>query len=219
MRRADDELLAAIGRDELFEATDPACERHGVARNVDHHPAVPLLGAYGYEAEVVRVEVGRRVEPRRRPQLSVRCIRPAVVRTVNGGAVRSRTARHQLVAAVAADVEERPYVPVVAADDDDRVVTDPHRPSGTRRDEIGSATRADPTGREEVFALPRQDGFRRVCLLRQHAAATGGIEGTLEGVMGKGSGTRRVRHLTAFSRRPFHRGSGRFLPEEMLHVA
>ena len=150
-------------------------ERRGVARGVDEHPAVPLLGPHRHQGVLGEVEAGGLVVAGSELERAVEGVGPGVVRAVDGVAPDRRVLGLELVAPVAADVVEGPQPTVVAAHQHHAVVTDPQGPAVAGVGQVGRAPRAHPAVGEEVLALPGQDGLGGVGLGGQHPA--GGIRG------------------------------------------
>src|SRR5690606_28891665 len=84
---------------------------------------------------------------------------------------RAPSTLEQLVAAMAARVEEAPQHVVLTTDQEDRVAAHPHRAPTPRHRHVRAAPDADPATAEEHPPLPGQHSLIGVGRGRQHPAA------------------------------------------------
>ena len=169
VRRDGDEVLRAVVGDDLLEAGGVLLEGAGLTARVDEHPAVPLHDVQLGQPELRLVEVLEVAEAAGRvAQRAVELVVPAVVRADDRPLVDRHAARDQLVAAVAADVGERPQHAVLAAHQQHaaRAGLDRGLRAGLR--ELLPAAQAHPPG-EDVGLLPVVDRRVDVRQAGQHA--------------------------------------------------
>ena len=196
---ADRQALRLVRRDPVLETVEEAVQRRCRSGDVDHRPAVPLLDRDRCETVQRAVEAVGRLEVRCRQQRTVEPVPPAVVRALDRALVVGRAARHQLVGAVTAGVEEAAQHAVGAAHEHDLVVGDGDGDPRPRRVELDRPPGAHPGAGEQVRTFPGEDAVVAVRGGRQHAAAHRRIEhvGELDRV-----DHRRIDRLTHGGARP-----------------
>ena len=129
--------------------------------------AVELLDVFHVEDRLLVFRDLRTREQRRPDARPVEIVRPAVVRAadeaLDAGVIRCQ----ELRASVAADVVERPQLPVPIAHDEDGASSHLGDEDVAGLPQLGGAADGDPARPEDPLALEREEGLRRVGLGRE----------------------------------------------------
>ena len=155
--------------DELRQLAERLGERRRLGIRVDEDERPPGVDRAGRRPSSAASKLGLAVGARRRAERAVELVRPGVVGALERLAPALALADER--AAVAADVQERAQLGVLAADDDDR---DPARVAGEERTRLGDLVGAAgvlPGSPEDPLALEPQDGRVGVPVEGDRAAA------------------------------------------------
>ena len=173
--------LGLVVGDQPLEVAQPVGERRSFACGVDENPAAPLFDPRRHQAVVIRIAAGQLARARRNFQAAVELVGPAVVGAAQRAGVGAGARLEQLVAAVAADVEEAAQGAVIAAHEQDAVVADARGAVVARPGQIVGASQADPGRFVEAALLPGENVWRDVGLAGQVAAVAEGRQHALKG--------------------------------------
>ena len=179
--RPEHQGLRRVVVDREARVADPLGERLRVAARVEEEPAVPRLERHLHQREALSRDV--ELEARRRTQVALQAVDPGVVRAPDPALRAVLPHGEELVAAMPADVVERPERPVVTSHQQERLAPHLHRGlvARVRELEVALAPHAHPAALEEVPLLPGEDLRRAVGVAGERQRLVVGLEHSLDG--------------------------------------
>ena len=182
-------LVEAVAGHAFRQVAEPDIELGGLVGEAGEEQRTPRANPHGDQTEVVAVEViaGHLVEERGGLEAAVGAVAPAVVRaTDRAGDVA--VGFGEFGPAMAARVEEAAKLPIVAAGDHDRLLTDLTHEHAARLGDLAGDTDGDPRPFEDEFLFEGEEALvdirRRVEAGRLPQRGSGSGPGGLVGPVG-----------------------------------